>query len=76
MNSPFLQRQLSALICGVFRNEAVCFNILLREISAFLPSKVNRWRRVWDSFPLFLNKGGRASTDWRSEIQVCFQRRV
>ena len=47
----------------------------MRDILAFLHSKVNRWSRVEDSFCCFLNKGGRASSDLQSEMQVCFQGR-
>ena len=39
--------------------------------------KIRRDERAQDSFHHFVNKGdkgGRASADWRSEIQACFQK--
>jgi len=37
---------------------------------------MNRQKTVSDSFSRFLNKGGCASADWRSEIQLCSRRRA
>ena len=70
--------QLSSLICAVIRNGAVCFKIeSCSEIfQRFFAQRRAGRRQFRIPSGRFLNKGGRASADWRSEIQVCSRRRA
>jgi len=68
------RRLFTALYCLVF---FFIVEPVDREISASLCSKMNRQMTVSDFFGrVRLNKGGRASADWRSEIQVCSRKRA
>ena len=51
--------------------------VTAKEIGTYIEAAIEanrRDERALESFNRFVNKGRRASADWRSEIQACFRK--